>query len=216
MISLELLLVLLLGTALMSVLISVQMKWYEIAEWKSIVVSVALVLTGVWGSRIWFFIENFSFDGRSFYGAIFFAPLVFWPISRILSVRFTCALDFCAPSGCVTLALVKLQCLRDGCCAGKILYVDENHMYVRFPSQIVEMADFLLIAGVLFALSANPRHRGKIFPCFLLLYGATRFVLDFWRGETVQYALGLTAGSFWSACAFAIGLIWLVCSRRMD
>ena len=214
MVSIELVIVLLIGALIMCAMIALQMKWYSIAWWKGIVISAALVLTGVFGSQIWFFVENLEFGGRSFYGAIFFSPLVFWPLSKLLRIPYGEALDFVAPAGCLTLALVKIQCLRDGCCLGRILYVDENHMYVRFPSQIVEMAAFLLISAILFALCYRGKIKGKIFPCFLVLYGASRFVLDFLRDVIAPYALGLSAGSFWSMISVIAGIIWLMLVKR--
>lgn len=211
--SIGLFLVLLAGFFLMCFIMAQQMKWYQISMWKAPMISISLVLDGVIGSYLWYFVENLSFGGRSFYGAIFFAPLVYWPVSRILKIPYTYALDFCAPGGCLTLALVKIQCLRDNCCGGKFLYIDENHMYVFFPSQLVEMVDFLIISVLLFAVSKKKSNHGKIFPLFLILYGMSRFVLDFFRGETTPYVFGLSAGSFWSACAFIIGLIWLCIAR---
>lgn len=210
MISIELFCVLLVGTVIMCIPIVIQMKWYSIAPWKSIIVSLALVLTGVVGSEIWYFIENLEFGGRSFYGAIFFVPLVFLPVAKLLRVSYGDILDVVAPAGCVTLALVKLQCMRDNCCLGKILYVDDNHMYVRFPSQIIEMVAFLLIAAIVFAISHNGKNRKMVFPWFLVIYGTTRFVLDFFRDIQSPYAIGLSAGSFWSLCAFVVGCFWLV------
>lgn len=206
----ELLLVLLLGCVLMCTMISMQMKWYGISMWKSIIVSLTLVFTGLFGSRVWYFVENGNFGGRSFYGAVFFAPLVFLVIAKLFSIPYLYALDFCAPAGSLTLALVKIQCLRDKCCQGKILYIDENREYVRFPSQIVEMVAFFIICAILFFLSSRKKMRGKIFPCFLVLYGASRFILDFFRSIEAPYALGLSAGSFWSLISFLVGIAWIV------
>ncbi len=210
----ELLIALLIGCIMMCGVIILQMKWYSVDLWKSIVVSFALAITGFIGSEIWFFVENLSLGGRSFYGAIAFAPLIFWPISRWMKIPYLQCLDFCCTGGCMALAAIKVQCLRDGCCGGYIMHIDENHMYVRFPSQIVEMANFIAISAILLVLSRRIKYREKIFPIFLTLYGLTRFFLDFFRGETVPYALGLTAGSFWSLCSFAVGLIWLTVTRK--
>lgn len=203
--NLELLVVLSIGTVLMCIPISVQMKWYGIQIWKSIIVSIALVLTGLVGSRFWYFVENGTFLGRSFYGAIFLAPVIYFPIAKILKVPYSQTLDFCAPAGCLTLALVKIQCLRDGCCDGIALYLDENHNYVKFPSQIVEMLAFLIIGCIVMTISAKEKNRGKVFPWFLTLYGALRFVLNFFRDGIKPYALGLSAGSFWSLISFVAG-----------
>lgn len=204
-----LLLVLIVGSILMCIPISIQMRWYGVRIWKSIIVSIVLVYTGLFGSRLWYFVENGNFVGRSFYGAIFLAPIVYLPLAIILNISYKHILDFCAPAGCLTLSLVKIQCLLDGCCEGIALFIDENHNYVKFPSQIVEMFTFLIIGGYLMFLSSKERNRGKIFLWFLILYGSSRFVLNFFRDNTSPYMLGLSAGSFWSLLAFIIGFILL-------
>lgn len=204
-----LMIVLLIGLFLMCGTLVVQMKWYGIAPWKSAPVSVTLVLLGLFGSRIWFYLENGSFRGRSFYGVVFLAPIVFFLVAKLVRIPYGFAMDLVAPSGCLTLALVKIQCLRDGCCGGKALYIDENRNYVMFPSQIVEMIAFLVVSGVLLLLASKHKYRNKIFPCFLILYGGSRFILNFFRDEIKPYAFGLSAGSFWSLIAFLIGVICL-------
>lgn len=205
MLELELLLILLISAAGMCALMALQMKWYGIHPWKSVAVTIALLLTGLFGSEMWYYVENLHFGGRSFYGAVFFSPLVFWPISKMLQLRYGDVMDFVAPAGCLTLALVKLQCFRDGCCEGKAIGIDENHIYILFPSQLVEMLVFLVISILLFTMSYKQRFRKQIFLWFLVLYGGSRFVLDFFRSHTGSYALGLSAGSFWSLIAFLIG-----------
>lgn len=210
----ELMIVLSIGLVLMCVPISLQMKRYGIIAWKSIVVSIVLVLVGMYGSRLWYFVENFTFRGRSFYGAIFVAPLVFIPVAKILRIPYGDIMDMVAPAGCLTLAMVKIQCLRDGCCTGMPMYIDENHVYVKFPSQIVEMVAFLVISIVLFIISLRPTARKKVFLWFLVLYGGSRFILDFFRAHDEPYLLGLSAGSFWSVIACVIGVLGLVLGKR--
>lgn len=207
--SLGLLIVLAFGVLLMCIPIGLQMKWYRILWWKSILISVTLALIGVVGSYLWFYVENGYFWGRSLFGSIFFAPLAYYPIAKIIKIPYHYSLDFCAPAGALTLAAIKLQCLRDGCCQGMILGIDQNYFYVRFPSQIVESVAFALVGIVLLVLSKKPKYRGKIFPWFLILYGSTRFVLDFFRDISASYALGLSSGSFWSLCAIIVGVMWL-------
>lgn len=212
----ELLVVLLIGLILMCAPIAVQMKIYQIPVWKSIIVSTVLVLIGIYGSQLWYFVENFSFRGRSLYGAIFLAPIVYLPISAVLRIPYGKMMDFVAPAGCLTLAMVKIQCLRDGCCKGIVLYMTENHEYVRFPSQIVEMAAFLALSVILFLMSFSKRFRSTIFWWFWVLYGASRFVLNFFRGRAEPYLLNLSAGSFWSLIACIGGILALAICKRFD
>lgn len=196
--------------AIMCFMMSMQAKWYGIEKRKTILIAVTLALTGVLGSEIWFFVENGDWGGRSLYGAIVFSPLVFIAVAKWLKMKYGDSLDFVAPSGCLALAVIKLQCLKDNCCVGKEIYQDENFVFVRFPSQIVEMVTFLIISAILLYMSSKPKCRGKIFLWFLVLYGAARFGLDFLRDTIPSYLFGLSAGSFWSLCSFVIGVILLL------
>ena len=213
MISVGLFLVLLACVAIMCFMMSMQAKWYGIEKRKTIPIAVALALTGVIGSQIWFLIENGDWGGRSLYGAIVFSPLVFLAVAKLLKIKYGDSLDFVAPSGCLALAVIKLQCLKDNCCVGREMYQDENFIFVRFPSQIVEMVAFLVISAILFCMSNKPKFRGKIFPWFLVMYGAARFGLDFLRETIPAYLFGLSAGSFWSLCSLVIGILILVAVR---
>jgi len=198
--------VLILGAIAVLGQIALQMHWYKVRLWKSIPAVIVVILTGLFGSQLWFFVENLYFEGRSLYGAVFLCPVVFFPVSKLLKIRYGEMMDFIAPSGCLVLGLAKLQCMRDGCCGGKFLYMDENRINVHFPSQLVEFFVFIVIAVILIILSHNPRMRTKIYPYAMLSYGACRFVLDFFRDTTPNFLFGLTKGSFWSVCSFVLGL----------
>ena len=207
--STDLIVILILGMVLMCIPIGVQMKWYGIALWKSIPASIAIILTGVYGSQLWFYIENGFFEGRSLYGAVFLAPIVYLPLSMLIRIPYTQCLDFCAPPACMLLAVLKLQCLKEGCCQGMVIGLDENLCYIRFPSQIVEAVAFIAVAMIPYCMSRIPKYRGKIYPWSLVLYGSSRFVLNLFRDISEPYVLGLSAGSFWSLIALAIGVLWL-------
>ena len=200
------LLVLILGAVLIYCQITMQMKWYRVSLWKSIPVTVIVILTGLLGSQLWFFIENGFFEGRSLYGAVFLCPIVFYPVAKILRVSYGEIMDFIAPAGCFVLGLAKMQCMRDGCCEGKILYMNEDRVFVRFPSQIVEFFVFVAIAIVLVLLSRKIVLRKKIYPLAMIIYGVARFFLDLLRDTEASFLLGLSKGSFWSLCSFVIGV----------
>ena len=214
--SAELIIILLLGMVFMCIPIGIQMKWYGIALWKMIPASIAIIVTGVYGSQLWFYIENGYFEGRSLYGAVFFAPVVYLPLSLLIHIPYTKCLDFCAPTACMLLAVLKYECIKEGCCQGMVIGLDENLCYIRFPSQIVEAVAFIVVAIIPYCMSRNPKYRGKIYPWSLVLYGSSRFVLNFFREISEPYALGLSAGSFWSLCALIIGTAWLYLAAKKD
>lgn len=198
--------VLILGAFLVYGQITMQMKWYGVSTWKSVPTTIIVIFTGLIGSQLWFFIENGFFEGRSLYGCVFLCPIVFFPVSKLIKVNYGEIMDFIAPAGCFVLGLAKAQCMRDGCCEGKILYMNEDRIFVRFPSQIVEFFVFTIIAIFLFLLSRNIKFRNKIYPLAMVIYGTARFFLDFFRDTEASFLLGLSKGSFWSLCSFVIGI----------
>ena len=184
--------VLILGAVLVYGQITLQMKWYGVSLWKSLPVTIIVILTGLFGSQFWFFVENGFFEGRSLYGAVFLCPIAFYPVAKILKVSYGEIMDFIAPAGCFVLGLAKAQCMRDGCCEGKILYINEDRVYIRFPSQIVEFFVFIVIAIILVLLSRKLKLRKTIYPIAMIMYGNARFFLDFFRDTEASFLLGLS------------------------
>ena len=193
----------------MMVPILILMRQYKTSLWKSIPTAVILTVTGTLATYIWFLLENLQFGGRSFYGAVFLVPIAFIYIAKLLRIPHGELMDFCAPAECVMLAIMKYQCLKDGCCGGRTLYTAVDGTAVIFPSQIAETTNAAIIMVILMVLARNEHNRGKIFPWYMLIYGVTRFVLNFFRAENDSFAFGLPAGNFWSIVAIAVGIVWL-------
>ena len=196
---------------------ALQLRWYGFKWWKCVIVSVAIIVTGLIGAELWYFLENGDWGGKSFFGAVYFAPLTFIAVAKILKMPYVYSLDLCATSGCLALAVLKVQCLIDGCCAGVILGQIEDNIYVRFPSQIVEFVTALILTVLLLYLSYNPKYRGKIYPITLVLYGTLRFVLNLFRDDwdrTQSFNLPLPLGNIWALIAVIVGAVWLIALKR--
>ena len=198
-----------LGTGAMLALILIIMLRYRIRLWKGLPVALLLTVTGTLGTYIWFFVESSIFGGRSYYGAVFLVPLAFCYVARLLGIPYGDLMDLCAPAECVMLAIMKYQCLEDGCCAGKVLLSIAIDGSVIFPSQLVELINALVLMAVLMTMAFFKKTRGKLYPWYLVLYGATRFVLNFFRADTQPLLLGLPAGNLWSLLAIFLGVLWL-------
>ncbi len=124
-------------------------------------------------------------------------------------------MDLCAPAECVMLSIMKAKCVVDGCCAGRVLFMSEAGELVRFPSQLVELIVAYLLCWMLVTMSYRKAFRGIVYPWYLILYGATRFVLNFFRDEWAQYDGGMIPlGTVWSVCAVAIGLAWIAIEKK--
>ena len=212
MISTKLIIFLAVGTVLMWLPMVVMATWYKIRIWKTIPTAILLTIFGTVGTYIWYFLENRGV-GRSFYGAVFLVPVFFLAISKILKISYGNLLDLCAPAECVMLSIMKIQCYVDGCCGGIKLFTTANGIAVFFPSQIVELINAILIFVVLLLLARQERNRKAIYPWYLIIYGSSRFVLNFFRAG-ISLFWGLSIGSIWSLCAMSFGFIALFIMKK--
>jgi len=187
--------------------------WKTITIPKIVIIAAVMPIIGVLGSYGMYFIENGKWDGRSFYGAVFLMPVLMYPVAKLLKVGYGEALDLCIPAGCISHALIKVKCSIDGCCYGRAFII--NSRRVRFPSQKVECVAALVLMAVLLVMAKKGKWKGKIYFWYLILYGASRFVLEFFR-DTDPWIGPLSAGSFWSLISIAIGAAALLYSRKLD
>lgn len=207
--------VLSIGTVAMLLPIVILMRRYRVKCWKSIPTAVILTITGTLGTYVWFLLETFRFGGRSFYGAVFLVPPVFVFISALLRIPRGELLDFCAPAECIMLAIMKYKCMLDECCRGRAIWPGPEGTLLCFPSQIVEGINALILCVVLIRLAFNEKNKGTIYPWYLILYGVSRFILNFFRYEWEVYDGGIPPlGTIWSVLAVMIGLKWLSVMRK--
>ena len=206
---------LLTGAAAMLAVMLAARKRYGVSALRCLAFSALLTVCGVAGAKVMFAIETGGASGGvSFFGAVFFPPAVMALAALIARTPVRTVLDLCAPAECVMLALLKVRCVIDGCCYGRLLYATQT-VAIRFPSQIVELLASLVILAVLFRLMGREKWRGKLYPCYLLIYGGTRFVLNTLR-DTEPFVWLLPAGHFWSLIAMAIGALWLALAFHED
>lgn len=93
------------------------------------------------------------------------------------------------------------------------------NQYARHPSQLYQaFLEGLVMFAVLWWFSSRPRPRYAVSGMFALLYGCFRFIVEFVRVPDAQIgylAFGwLTMGQLLSLPLIALGLYWLLWSRR--
>lgn len=197
------------GTIAMAAVMLLPRRWQAgLPMWKTLLSAAVLTALGVLGAKLMFLIESGFWAGTSFYGAVFFPPMIMVLLALLLRVPPLALLDLCAPAECVMLAILKMQCAVNGCCVGILLTITADGTYIRFPSQIIELLNALILMVILLRLIRKGTWQGRIYPIYMLLYGITRFILNLLR-DTKPFLLGLPAGNFWSLVAIVIALIWL-------
>jgi prolipoprotein diacylglyceryltransferase len=214
MISGKLILYVSIGTIMMLIPIVIQSYWYRYRLWKSFLIAFLIAISGVIGTYTMFYIENHRWGGTSFFGGVFFVPLFFIGFAYLLKHPYNELMDLCAPAGCMMLVVMKIQCLLSGCCDGRILFTDAAGTEVRFPSQMAELINGLILAAVLLYIAYKAKHKGEIYPIFLVLYGVSRFILSFFREDFVTTTMLVPFGTIWSIVAIIIGVLWMWLLRR--
>lgn len=197
------------ATIVECVLAAFMLRARKIAAWKSIPAALATTIVGTIGAYLWNMVESSTLSGRSYYGAVWLVPIAFIGLAKLIRMPYRDLMDITAPFGSITLVVMKYMCFQNGCCGGRVLWERPHGGTVRFPSQIVEAGLGVVLTVVLVCLSRKEKNRGKLYGWFLLLYGASRFVLNFFRANTEPFLAWLPNGHVWSLVAVFAGILWI-------
>ena len=144
---------------------------------------------------------------------------------RKISVSVNSFAESAAIPCCALLFIGRWGCFFNGCCYGVCsdsfcaVTFPNNPGVAVLPTQLFE-SFFALLTGV--ALIILERRRGRnpsnadngalLWPLFLISYGSYRFLFDFMRsGDRI---LSLRVGQYTGVLAVAVGVAWLIYSRR--
>lgn len=160
-------------------------------------------------------------------GFVWYGGLIGGIAGALILIR-VCRLDLdvyaCSIVPCIPLghAFGRLGCLLAGCCYG-LPY--EGPLAVRsaqaglsqtlFPIQAVEaLCDFILFA-ILSVYTRKPRNGLLILGIYLILYSIARFVIEFFRGDTVRGIwLGFSTSQWIAVFLILACPIMILCYRK--
>jgi len=143
--------------------------------------------------------------GFVFYGGLIggFALAALWAkIGRIDMKR---VFDIAAYAAFAFQSLGRFGCYFAGCCYGVLLSGG-----AQFPVQIFE-AGFCFLALLAF-LIIRPERRWpslQLFPVYLIIYSAGRFVLEFFRGDANRGVWILSTSQWIGLALIALAVVWL-------
>ncbi|MDC3412939.1 prolipoprotein diacylglyceryl transferase [Terrihalobacillus insolitus] len=128
--------------------------------------------------------------------------------------------DYLAPPMILAMGIGRAACLFSGGAFGSptgssfgMVFPEGTIAYEYYGSQplwpavIWESQGDILIFAILFYVFGKQLFKGSVFTLFIFLYGMERFLLSFFRGDSPQYALGLTAGQWTSVALMVIAVI---------
>lgn len=173
-----------------------------------IISDIGLIFT----DPVLFFVRYIS-AGLVFYGGLAGALTGAFIYVRQYKVSFSPCLAAVLPVMPFVHAVGRVGCFMAGCCYGKptaaVWGIPGEGGVMRLPVQLFESAVNLVIFAVL--LNATPKFRcdGAILAGFyFIMYGATRFILGFMRGDTARGFMGpLSTAQVLSIILFAVGIV---------
>jgi len=163
--------------------------------------------------------------GGIFYGGLLAALAVSWWYMRRTGLPLLATADVFAPAIALGHAIGRLGCFSAGCCWGlacdrpwAVTFRDPAANAITgvpldvplHPTQLYEALAELLIFGVLYSRIRKPHRKGAIIGMYLMMYGAARFVVEFYRYHEQG---NLWAGGLDTSQAISLLLIALGASR---
>jgi len=182
----------------------------------------------------WTELVNLFRSAGVFYGGLIAAVTVaFWYLWRHKMPIWTVT-DVFAPGIALGHAIGRLGCLFAGCCFGKPTTMPWGITFTNqfaaqnvgttlgiplHPTQLYEAgAEFLILGFLLFMEKKGRPYPGRTFWSYMLLYGISRFIIEFYRGDSrgtiALLWMALSTSQFVSVFIVPVSLVMLALLAR--
>jgi len=164
--------------------------------------------------------------GLVFYGGLIGAILVSLYYLRKHQLSFLKVADLFMPGVALGHAVGRLGCFAAGCCYGRealdfplaVRFPPDRYSLAPsglplYPTQLFEAATEFLIFAVLVLFRKKKRFDGRIFLIYIVLYSASRSVLETFRGDSVRGFLIpnlLSTSQFISGCLILFSVFFYI------
>lgn len=126
-------------------------------------------------------------------------------------------LNIIAPYIALAQAIGRIGCLLNGCCYGypsKFGLFFPVHNAILIPTQIYSSLANLAIFILLKFIQQKASIRGNIFIFYILFYSIKRFIIEFFRADSLKNIWGLSIFQIISIVIFTIGIVVLSMKTR--
>ena len=200
-----------------------------------------VLVSSLVGVRLFFVLTHLdSFDpwyrafflwdgGLTLYGGIIAAIAAVWYVTSRRGIPFLVMADIFSPGVVLGIGITRIGCFLAGCCYGMptecscAVHFPAGAPAVRqfgevgvHPSQIYASAGGFAVFGLLLLLERFHNFRGATFGRFLILYGVSRFVVDFSRYYEADQVMmfGWSNNQWISLGMMLLGTVFLVLGSR--
>lgn len=185
---------------------------WKIKMWQYFVIVPLMTVIGTLGAKTASWLAYGRFSGTRLYGTVLAVALFGAVLAIMLCIPYRELYGFSSVGTWLSVAVMKVPCIIQGCCAGRVLWISETGTKMLFPSQIVETVLAALFFLWFFRLSTTKYPHGAMYPLLMVWYGIYRYAADWMRGHPLEqspFVFWLPAGRFFSLIIFAIGLVSL-------
>ena len=165
---------------------------------------------------IYFWIESGfqTFGGQHIVCIFVYTPLLAWIVAKILKIGFKEMCFIIAPLLPLNHTVAHLGCFFAGCCRGYHSdwgFYDPIAEIFYYPIQPLEslVAGLIIVALLFIAKKKNYYPDPIFFPLMLVLFGSTRFVLEFLR-DNEKVLWGCSSLSFHALFMALVGIVAII------
>lgn len=198
-------------------LLSLRRKKYGIS-WTTVIIVLSVAgIVGYYGAAFSTYLSDGVWPGIRFYGKVLFVTISLFVTSKILKRNPAEVMDYYAPVDIFALGIMKINCMRFGCCAGIEMNLADGSSFI-FPSQIAELLVAFLIFAVLITLECIGKCNHYRYSFYLISYGLTRFVFDILRedrGTTFSFSnLNISVAQIFCVIIVFLGVVCIYSVRQ--
>lgn len=201
--------------------------WYakkiDVKKWKAVTATVSIWLLGtLWIYFLCWAETGFTnFGGNNIVRGFIYFPLIAIGVAKVLKMEAKKAIELIGPTVCIVRGVGHLGCIFEGCCHGYEsafgIWNPLTQTYT-FPIQPIEAltAIFIAVFVIYLAKRRNYEVDGTSYPIMLILFGVTRFLLEFARDNRKLW-LGISNLAFhalFMAVVGAIALYFVLANKR--
>jgi len=214
---------------------------YGIPENSMYDLSIVLILSAVLGSRLLYIFTHIDHyrsildvialwqGGATFYGGLVLAAIGAVVFLRIKRIPFFKVADVCSPSIGLGIFLTRIGCFLSGCCFGLptscpfgLVFPPDSpagyaYQGIRIhPTQLYSSFYGILIFILIMLIERRKRFDGFTFAWLCILYGMSRFIVDFFRyyEKISMFWDALSVNQLLSLGLVIAGVLLLVLLRR--
>ena len=195
-------------------------KKYQLTKLQSAITVLIVYPLGYFWMLVLCWIENGfrGWGGNNIVRLYVYIPLIVLLVAKILKIKALTLDDFLAPSMALQQSIGHIVCPLVGCCQGypfeEGIWNPKLDSYV-FPNQWLECIVSFLIFIILLYLAKKQHYqvKGQLYPIFLILFGITRFFLEFLR-DNEKLFLNISNLALHAAFMAIVGIIWLIYQNK--